>query len=787
MMPAPPTPAPPLPLAPARKKHRAKLVLGFLAATVLAPAAVVAVRMTFWSSPVPSTASGADHTPPGQSVNEPAVLNRPTDKNSQMAEQAPTAPPPPRRKPSEDKDESTESNQDSGKQRPDEPAKELTDDERINLQKEVFELGVKAFDLFQHGQHADAIRLLEKSLDACKRLYPTDKYPDGHPDLVANLTALGFVAQYGGDYAKGERYASDALEMCQRLYPVKKYPNGHPDLATSLTRLGLLVQARGEYARAEGYLRDALVMRKRLYSEDKLPNGQFEVAHSLDNLGFLLIQKGEYSRGEGYLREAVEVFRRLYPADHYTAGSPDLAMSINHLGRLLYERGDYGKAEPYLLEALEMRKRLYPGGHPDLLASLAIVGELLYDRGDYPKAAGCLRESLEICRRVYPAERYPDGHPYIASILCNLGVLLSHLGENAKAEEYCRGAACDAPRIYAAEQYPDGHPDVASNLNILGHMLHDRGEYSQAEPFCRDALAMRQRLYPTNKYPDGHPELALSLSNLGNLLYSQGKYDKAAEASGKGLAMYGRLTAAVTDAAAEAEVLNFSASLPPARNAYLAAAAHADSIDPADQYALLWSGKSMLARVQQHRRRLLRLAAEADTDVRAKLQQLIAARQDLARLMLAPASPRGPSDREIMLKDLTDRKEQPGVQPGSNPTPFGAAGTVIRRTSHPSPPTTPHSSTSTATSIGIRKRAKMTAAITPPLSSERGSRFVGSSWPTGPASRRIWRPGGGLSPVASGARPSPMRTVASYATMERATGTPPAVSATASGSPSPSC
>ncbi len=75
-------------------------------------------------------------------------------------------------------------------------------------------------------------------------------------------------------YGKAEPFYRDALEMRKRLYPPDKYPDGHPDLAWSLSNLGLLLQVRGEYGKAEPYYRDALDMYKRLYPPEKNPNGQ---------------------------------------------------------------------------------------------------------------------------------------------------------------------------------------------------------------------------------------------------------------------------------------------------------------------------------------------------------------------------------------------------------------------------------------------------------------------------------------------------------------------------------
>ncbi len=134
--------------------------------------------------------------------------------------------------------------------------------------------------------------------------------------------------------------------------------------------------------------------------------------------------------------------------------------------------------------------------------------------------------------------------------------------------------------------------------------------------------------------------------------------------------MYDRLTVAFARAGAEAEALNLAASLPGARQVFLAATSHAEANHPDTQYAVLWQGKSALARTIQQRRRLLSAAAKADEATRRKLQTLTDTRQDLARLLVAPARP-GDADRDALLQQLTDRKERlekelAGVLPASD-------------------------------------------------------------------------------------------------------------------------
>ncbi len=169
---------------------------------------------------------------------------------------------------------------------------------------------------------------------------------------------------------------------------------------------------------------------------------------------------------------------------------------------------------------------------------------------------------------------------------------------------------------------------------------------------------MCTRLYPPEKYPAGHPDLALSLHNLGGLLRARGEYVKAADADAEGAAMYDRLAEAFTDVGAEAEALNLTAALPAhPQRASSRQPATWRAADPGRPLSRVVARKSALARGLQRRRRLLRAAAEADPATRREVEALVAVRQDLARLILAPARP-GDDDRAQLLKDLSDQKER---------------------------------------------------------------------------------------------------------------------------------
>jgi CHAT domain-containing protein/Tfp pilus assembly protein PilF len=350
----------------------------------------------------------------------------------------------------------------------------------------------------------------------------------------------------------------------------------------------------------------------------------------------------------------------LYPKAKYPQGHPDLARNLHNLGALLRDQGEYGRARDYYERALAMSEDLYPKaqypqGHPDLAISLNNLGHLLQNQGEYGRARDYYERALAMSEDLYPKAQYPQGHPRLALSLNNLGVLLEAQGEHGRARDYLERALAMRQALYPTAKYPQGHPDLAQSLNNLGHLLRDQGEYGRARDYSERALAMYEALYPTAQYPQGNPALAQSLSNLSGLLLARGEDGRARDYLERALAMHEDLAERFTATAAEAEALNFAASLPLTRDGYLSATRHLAQADAAC-YAHLWRGKAVLARLLHARQRELRLLARADPETQTRVRDYLATRQQLARWLLAPAG--SLPDLAERVQKLTDLKEQ---------------------------------------------------------------------------------------------------------------------------------
>jgi CHAT domain-containing protein/Tfp pilus assembly protein PilF len=582
---------------------------------------------------------------------------------------------------------------------------ELNPEQQRKLEKEAWELNGRGLKLYQQGRLQEARKACERSLQILRRLYPPERFPDGHPDLATTLSNLGSLLKDCGELAPAEPYLRQALAMYKKLYPPERFPNGHPDLALVLHNLSFLLEARGKRAEAEPFLRQALAMRQKLYPPERFPDGHPALATSLNNMASLLRHRGELAQAEQLLRQVLAMNEKLYPPARFPGGHPDLALVLNNLGSVVQARGELAHAEPFYRRALAMRQELYPqarfpDGHTDLAQSLNNLGTLLQARGELGQAEPFLRQALAMNEKLYPPGRYPDGHPLLAQGLNNLGMLLHDRGKLANAERFLRQALAVCQKLYPPERFPDGHSDLATSLNNLGMLLYDRrklaeaevfyhqalamrqklypperfpaghshlasslnnlgallrarGELAQAEPVYRQALTMVQKLYPPDRYPDGHPDLALMLSNLGAVLHDRGERADAESHLRQALAMYQRLGSALLAGSAEAEGLNYLANLPLTRDTYLSV-----TRDLADKgelaYHALWQVKGAVAGMLQQRR--LALAQAQDQATHALAQKLAMTRQALANF-LRPGTDLRPGQAE-RVRELSELKEQ---------------------------------------------------------------------------------------------------------------------------------
>jgi CHAT domain-containing protein len=176
------------------------------------------------------------------------------------------------------------------------------------------------------------------------------------------------------------------------------------------------------------------------------------------------------------------------------------------------------------------------------------------------------------------------------------------------------------------------HRLTAQSWLNLGAQQQALQRQEEAERCYLQALQIRQKLYPPVRYPQGHPDLAGSINNLGFLHQAEGEYGKAEPLLARALKMNEASAAALAESAPEATALNYLASLPATRDAYLSTTRR---LPKRDAYLAVWQSKAALSRVYEARH-LAVLAGLGSPKVKSLWEQLVALRRQRERLLLAP-------------------------------------------------------------------------------------------------------------------------------------------------------
>jgi len=329
--------------------------------------------------------------------------------------------------------------------------------------------------------------------------------PQEHQKLEAQALVqlqAGVKACLQGDLVKAVAKTRESLNILEKLYPKDRYPQGHPELANSLNNMGFLLEGQGSYGEARVYYERALAMYQSLYPKDRYPQGHPDLAGGLNNMGIMLLGHGSYGEAGPYLERALAMYQSLYPKSRYPRGHPLVANCLNNLGGLPMYQGSYGEALGYFERALAMRESLYPQalypqGHPELATSLNNLGTLLHTQGLFGEARAYFERALAMNQSLYPKSRYPQGHLELARSLNAMGVLLVAQGSYGEARVYYELALAMRQAFYPKAGHPQGDPDLADSLENLGELLQAQGSYGEAAVLFRQGTDMRQVLART--------------------------------------------------------------------------------------------------------------------------------------------------------------------------------------------------------------------------------------------------------------------------------------------------
>jgi hypothetical protein len=266
----------------------------------------------------------------------------------------------------------------------DDPPKELTPEERNELEAQWKELNRAFGRSYRVGKLPEAAEAARKALETVRRLYPRQD----HPLLAASLNTLAVVLWAQERHADAETFFREALAMYRRLYAQQD----HPDLATSLNNLANVLGEQGRYADAETFHREALAMYRGLYPKQDHP----ALAMSLNNLAFVLKAQGKHADAETFFREALAMYRAL--ARDYAA--------VRSEGEALTLAASYPTARDNYLSYAWASRAAAAAAYAEVWASKAALSRVYEQRAlaaraaaADPRAADPLRQLTDRRRR----------------------------------------------------------------------------------------------------------------------------------------------------------------------------------------------------------------------------------------------------------------------------------------------------------------------------------------------------------------------------------------------------
>ncbi|MEL6554132.1 MAG: tetratricopeptide repeat protein [Cyanobacteria bacterium J06621_11] len=354
------------------------------------------------------------------------------------------------------------------------------------------QLNEEAYALYQQGQYAEAILLLQEAIAIKEAALGPD-----HPEVATSLSNLaGLHRQQGND--------ATALPLYERVLSIRATALGpdHLEVAASLNNLAELHLEQGNYDIAMPLFERSLSIR-----EAALGPNHPAVATSLNNLASLYYQQSNYDVAMPLFERALSIYEVALGPNH-----PELATSLNNLAKLHYEQGNYDAALSLYARELSIREATLGPDHPDITLSLTSLANSYYKQGNYDTALSLHERALSIRETALGSD-----HLEVAISLNNLAELHLQQGEYTTALPLHERSLS----IREAALGPN-HIDVATSLNNLATLYRQQGNYATALPLYERSLSIREAALDPN-----HIGIAIGLNNLALLYDQQGNPDAA--------------------------------------------------------------------------------------------------------------------------------------------------------------------------------------------------------------------------------------------------------------------
>jgi tetratricopeptide (TPR) repeat protein len=377
----------------------------------------------------------------------------------------------------------------------------LVDHQPFVALPDAFALLMRATDMRNRGEYADALPLFQQVLVLAQRAHAAAPTPQTTLDVVLAMWQMGITQLALGDLPGAQTVLQHAVALAE---PPPVGPD-HPRLAEVLRHLGRLLQQRGRYDEADATLQRALTMQEQLLGPE-----HEDVSRTLTDMGSSCIEQGNYRLAKGLLKRAVAIAELHVVPDQHPG---QLCLALNGLCQVYICLKDYELAQEKAERALALNEQFLGPHHPEVALALSNLAMCLQGQGKLSEAQPMYERSLAIDERVFGPH-----HPEVAVALTNLASLQLEKGEHRRAK-----AAFE--RALAIEEQALGpqHLNVANILARLGDCEVAAGDLAPAKALFERALVIYQ-----TQLGRTHPDTAGILRRLAGLATIAGRPRQAA-------------------------------------------------------------------------------------------------------------------------------------------------------------------------------------------------------------------------------------------------------------------
>ncbi len=333
--------------------------------------------------------------------------------------------------------------------------------------------------LDNQGQHARAIRHLQRALADCTRVLGED-----HPSTLTSRNNLAYAYESAGDLSRAIPLYEQTLTDTERVLG-----EDHPDTLASRNNLAGVYESAGDLGRAIPLYEQTLTDRTRMLGEDH-PS----TLTSRNNLAYTYQSAGDLSRAIPLYEQTLTDTERVLGEDH-----PDTLASRNNLAYAYQSAGDLSRAIPLHEQTLTDRTRILGEDHPSTLTSRNNLAGAYQSAGDLSRAIPLYEQTLTDRTRILG-----ENHPDTLTSRNNLAYAYQSAGDLSRAIPLHEQTLTDRTRILGED-----HPSTLDSRNNLA------SAYRAARRLL-EAIAMFQRALQdmVRVLGDDHPATRTTRDNL---------------------------------------------------------------------------------------------------------------------------------------------------------------------------------------------------------------------------------------------------------------------------------